>query len=52
MKPQLILWPPESKSWLIEKDSAAGKDWKQKGKEVAEEVEPEEGGPGKVQTVS
>ena len=37
MKLQLILWPPESKSWLIEKDPAAGKDWKQKEKEVAED---------------
>ena len=25
-----ILWPPDSKSWLIWKDSDAGKDWGQK----------------------
>ena len=25
-----ILWPPDVKSWLIEKDSDAGKDWRQK----------------------
>ena len=24
-----IIWPPESKSWLIGKDSDAGKDWRQ-----------------------
>ena len=24
-----ILWPPDSKSWLIEKDPDAGKDWRQ-----------------------
>ena len=23
----LILWPPDGKSWLIWKDSDAGKDW-------------------------
>ena len=27
-----ILWPPEVKSWLIGKDTAAGKDWRQKEK--------------------
>ena len=32
-----ILWPLDVKSWLIRKDSDAGKDWKQKGKRVAEE---------------
>ena len=26
----LILWPPDSKSWLIGKDPDAGKDWRQK----------------------
>ena len=25
-----ILWPPDVKSWLIEKDPDAGKDWRQK----------------------
>ena len=28
-----ILWPPDTKSWLIEKDSDAGKRLKAKGKE-------------------
>ena len=32
-----ILWPPDLKSQLIGKDSDAGKDWKQKQKEVAED---------------
>ena len=27
-----ILWPPDVKSWHIEKDSDAGKDWRQKEK--------------------
>ena len=27
-----ILWPPDAKSQLIEKDSDAGKDWGQKEK--------------------
>ena len=26
-----ILWPPDSKSWLISKDPDAGKNWRQKG---------------------
>ena len=26
-----ILWPPDAKSWLIGKDSDAGKDWEEKG---------------------
>ena len=26
-----ILWPPYLKSWLIRKDTNAGKDWRQKG---------------------
>ena len=30
-----ILWPPDTKSWLIRKDPNAGKDWRQK-KELAE----------------
>ena len=32
-----ILWPPDAKSWLIGKDPDAGKDWKQKEKEVTED---------------
>ena len=26
-----ILWPPDSKSWIIRKDPDAGKEWRQKG---------------------
>ena len=29
-----ILWPPDAKSWLIRKDSDAGKDWGQEEKEA------------------
>ena len=32
-----IFWPPDAKNWFTGKDSDAGKDWRQKGKE-AEEV--------------
>ena len=32
-----ILWPPNVKSWLIGKDSNAGKDWRQKEKGLAED---------------
>ena len=32
-----ILWPPDAKSWLIEKDPDAGRDWRQKEKEVTED---------------
>ena len=32
-----MLWPPDVKSWLIGKDSSAGKDWRQKEKGVAED---------------
>ena len=32
-----ILWPPGAKNWLIGKDHDAGKDWRQKGKRVAED---------------
>ena len=28
----LILWPPDAKSWVIGKDSDAGKDWRQEEK--------------------
>ena len=32
-----ILWPPDAKSWLIGKDSDAGKNWRQKEKGTTEE---------------
>ena len=32
-----ILWPPDSKTWLIEKHPDAGEDWRQKKKGVAED---------------
>ena len=32
-----ILWPPNTKSWLIGKDSNAGKDWGQEEKRVTED---------------
>ena len=32
-----ILWPPDVKNWLIWKDPDAGKDWKQKEKEMTED---------------
>ena len=32
-----ILWPPDVKSWLIGKDSDAGKDWRQEEKGMTEE---------------
>ena len=31
-----ILWPPDGKSWLIEKDPDAGKDWSQEEKGMTE----------------
>ena len=31
-----ILWPPDAKSWLTEKYSDFGKDWRQKEKGVSE----------------
>ena len=33
----LILWPPDSKSWLIRKDPDAGKDWGQEEKGTTED---------------
>ena len=33
----LVLWPPHVKSWLIEKDSDAGKDWGQEEKGLTED---------------
>ena len=32
-----ILWPPDAKSWLIGKDSDAGKDWMQEEKGATED---------------
>ena len=32
-----ILWPPDSKNWLIGKDPDAGKDWGQEEKGTAED---------------
>ena len=32
-----ILWPPHAKSWLIGKDSDAGRDWKQEEKGTTED---------------
>ena len=32
-----ILWPPDTKSWLTEKDPDAGKDWRQEEKETVED---------------
>ena len=32
-----ILWPPDAKSWLIEKDPDAGKDWRQEEKGMTED---------------
>ena len=32
-----ILWPPDVKNWLIEKDPDAGKDWKQEEKWMIED---------------
>jgi len=32
-----VLWPPHAKSWLIEKDSDAGRDWKQEEKGTKED---------------
>ena len=33
----LILWPPDVKNWLLEKDSDAGKDWRQEEKGTTED---------------
>ena len=32
-----VLWPPDAKSWLIGKDSDAGRDWGQEGKGTTED---------------
>ena len=34
----LILWPPDAKNWLIEKDPDSGKDWRQKEKGMTEDM--------------
>ena len=33
----LILWPPHEKSWLLRKDSDAGRDWGQEEKGMTED---------------
>ena len=33
----LILWPPDAKNWLIEKDPDAGKDWRQEKNGMTED---------------
>ena len=33
-----ILWPPDTKSWLIQKDPDAGKDWRQEEKGTTEDA--------------
>ena len=32
-----ILWPSDAKSWLIRKDTKAGKDWRQEQKGMTED---------------
>ena len=32
-----IIWPPDAKSWLIGKDSVAGKDWRQEENRMTED---------------
>ena len=32
-----ILWPPDSKNWLVRKDPEAGKDWRQEEKGMIED---------------
>ena len=32
-----ILWPPDAKSWLIDKDSDVGKDWRLEEKGMTED---------------
>ena len=32
-----VLWPPHGKSWLIGKDSGAGRDWGQEEKGMTED---------------
>ena len=33
-----ILWPPNTKNWLIWKDPNAGKDWRQEEKGMTEDI--------------
>ena len=33
----LILWPPDAKNWLIEKDPNSGKDWREEEKGMIED---------------
>ena len=33
----LVLWPPDVKNWLIEKDPGAGKDWRLEDKGMTED---------------
>ena len=37
LKLKLVLWPPHAKSWLIGKDSDAGRDWGQEEKGTTED---------------
>ena len=37
LKLKLIVWPPHTKSWLIGKDSDAGRDWGQEEKGTTED---------------
>ena len=37
MPPTPVLWPPDAKSWLIGKDSDAGRDWGQEEKGTTED---------------
>ena len=32
-----VLWPPHAKSWLIEKDRDAGRDWRQEENGMTED---------------
>ena len=32
-----IIWSPDAKNWLIDKDPDAGKDWRQEGKGMTED---------------
>ena len=32
-----VLWPPDAKTWLIKKDTDAGKDWRQEEKGTTED---------------
>ena len=39
-----VLWPPHAKSWLIGKDSDAGRDWGQEEKGTTAEVQLQQPG--------